>query len=224
MVGRRMKRLLLALLIFWPRLSAQQAFTPPEVASAGDAYALYNIASDGLFIAEIEIGDDGSIRGVETLRNPGGMLGTSESAIRNWKFQPACKGGKARASRMTVAFVCRPANYPTFGAVPPKDFAPVIPSGRTESSGDYVPIGVLSFAYPDYPINSATWGSVLLQATVDSGGNVTNVDTLHGLANFDRFAHAALKNWRFRAAAIRGVPVKSKITIAFIFQSPQSSN
>jgi TonB family protein len=85
-------------------------------------------------------------------------------------------------------------------------------------------VGILSFAYPDYPINSVVWGSVLVQATVDSAGDVKDVKLLHAMANFNSFAQEALKKWRFRAGSLRGRPVTSKIVVAFIFQPPHSSN
>jgi TonB family protein len=109
--------------------------------------------------------------------------------------------------------------------VPPKDFAPVIPPAHSDDgSDDYVPVGILSFAYPDYPINSVVWGSVLVQATVDSAGDVKDVKLLHAMANFNSFAQEALKKWRFRAGSLRGRSVTSKIVVAFIFQPPHSSN
>jgi TonB family protein len=220
-----MRRLLLAMLFFWPCVLAQQTYSAPEVTWAGDAYAPYNIVFDGFFVVDVGIGDDGSIGRIEALRNPGAMLGEVESIVQSWKFRPATKGGKARASRMTVAFVYRPPNYPTSGAVPVKDFTPVIPSAQSDDgSGDDVPVGILSFAYADYPVNSVASGSVVLQATVDSQGNVKSVDVLHGMAGFNRFAQAALKNWSFRAATVRGRAVTSKIVVAFLFQPPPSAD
>jgi TonB family protein len=153
------------------------------------------------------------------------MFGAAKTSAQKWKFQPAFEGRTARPSRLTVAFVYRPANYPTFGAVPPKDFTPVFPSGPSDDGSEgYTQIGILSFAYPDYPVNSVVWGSVVLQATVDSAGNVRSVKTLHDMANFDRFAQGALKNWRFRAAMLHGRPVTSNAVVAFIFQPRSSSN
>jgi hypothetical protein len=217
--------MLLSTIWFWPTTFAQQTYTPPAVTSAGDAYTSYNIVFDGLFVIDIGIGDDGGIRRIESLRNPGSMLGAVKTAVHSWKFQPASDSSKPRASRLTVAFLYRPANYPTFGAVPPKDFTPVIPPTQSDDDGeDYTPVGILSFAYPDYPVNSVVWGSVLVQATVDSAGDVKDVNLLHGMANFNSFAKGALKNWRFRAATLRGRPVTSNIVIAFIFQPPRSSN
>jgi TonB family protein len=219
-----MRRLFLAMLFFWPCVLAQQTYGPPEVTSAGDPYAPYNIVFDGFFVLDVGIGDDGSIGSVDALRNPGAMLGAVESAVQTWKFRPATKGGKTRGSRMTVAFVYRPPNYPTSGAVPVKDFTPVIPSARPdEGSEDDVPVGILSFAYADYPVNSVASGSVMLQATVDSEGNVKNVDVLDGMAGFNRFAQGALKNWRFRAATLHGRPITSKIAVAFLFRPPPPS-
>src|SRR5580704_6430786 len=149
-----MRRLLLLGLFLWPCVSAQQAYSPPEVASAGDAYAPYNVILDGLFVVDVSVGDDGSIQGIEALRNPGAMFGDVKSAVQNWKFRPALEGRKARASRMTVAFVYRPTNYLGFGAAPVKDFTPVIPSAPSDDSGeDGSPVGISSFAYADYPIN-----------------------------------------------------------------------
>jgi TonB family protein len=203
---------------------AQQSYTPAAVISAGDAYTSYNVVFDGLFVLNIGIGDKGDIQQIETLRNPGSMIGAAKNSVRTWKFQPASEGNKPTASHLTIAFVYRPANYPTFGAVPPKDFAPVIPTPSDASDDGSVPVGILSFAYPDYPINSVVWGSVVLQATVDSAGDVKDVEVLHGMVNFDSFAKAALKQWRFLSGTLRGRPITSKIVIAFIFQPPHSSN
>jgi len=217
--------LLSSTICFWPFSLAQQTYTPLEVTEAGDAYTSYNIAFDGLFILDIGVNDTGKIERIETVRNPGSMPGTVKTFVHNWKFQPASEGSKARASRLTVAFVFRPANYASFGAVPLKDFKPVIPSAWPgEGSDEYIPVGILSFAYPDYPINSVGWGSVLVRATVDSAGEIKDVNVLHGMPNFNSFAQEALKKWRFRAGTLRGEPVTSKIVIAFIFQSPHSSN
>jgi TonB family protein len=216
---------LLSAIWFWPITLAQQIYTPPEVTSAGDAYTSYNIVFDGLFVLDIGLSDEGDIRRIEALRDPGSMLGAAKTSVHTWKFQPASQDGKPRTSRMTVAFVYRPANYGTAGAVPPKDFAPVIPSAPSDGGDDdYVPVGILSFAYPDYPVNSVVWGSVLVQAAVDTAGEVKDVRLLHGMAPFNSFAQEALKKWRFRAGTLRGKPVTPKIVIAFIFQPPHSSN
>jgi TonB family protein len=117
---------------------------------------------------------------------------------------------------MTVSFLYRPPNYGNAAAVPPKQFSPVVPTEHN----NYVPIGVLSFAYPAYPVNSVAWGSVVVQVTVDNSGEVKGVDFLHGTDVFNNFVSDALKKWRFQAATLDGKSITSKTVIAFAFQPP----
>ena len=204
--------------------SAQQTYKPPEVASAGDVYA-YQVVLDGLFVLDVSLDDDGKIQEIDGLRDPGSMLGASKRSVRQWKFQPASKESKSAPSRMTVSFVYCPSNYGIGGQVLPKHFSPVLPPNQSEPSdhGNYVPVGVLSFAYPQYPVNSVAWGSVVVQPTVDSSGEVKGVDFLHGMEIFNNFVSEALKKWRFQAATFNGKPIKSKTVIGFAFQPPPSS-
>jgi len=205
--------------------SSQQTYKPPEVASAGDAYIPYQVVVDGLFVLDVSLDEDGKIKEVDALRAPGAMLGATKTSVRSWTFQAASKEGKSAPSRMTVSFVYRPANNDRVGAVPPKDFSPVLPADQSESTahGNYVPVGVLSFTYPPYPANSVAWGSVVVQFTVDGSGAIKDVDFLHPMEGFNSLVSDALKKWRFQAATFNGRPITSKTTIAFVFQTPSSN-
>lgn len=201
---------------------ADQTYVPPAVTSAGDAYSPYQnqIVTDGLFVLGVGISEAGEIQQIETLRNPGSMVEAAKNSLRFWKFHPASENGKATASRLTVAFLYPPTSYSGIRAVPPRDFVPVIAPDQPGS--EFVPIGVLSFDYSDYPVNSVAWGSVVLQVTVGSVGDVKDVSLLHAMAGFNDFALRALKRWRFRAATFQGKPVTSKTVVAFVFQAPLS--
>jgi hypothetical protein len=85
----------------WPFTFAQRTYTPPEVTSAGDAYTSYNIVFDGLFVLDIGLNDEGGIRRIGALRDPGSMLGAAKTAVHSWKFQPASEGSKPRTSGVT---------------------------------------------------------------------------------------------------------------------------
>jgi TonB family protein len=196
---------------------AQQTYKAPEVASAGDAYVPYQVVVDGLFVLDVSLGDDGTIQKIDSLRDPGAMVGAAKACVRSWKFHPATNDGKV-ASRMTVSFLYRPPNYINAG---PKGFSPVLPQSDS-AHGNYVPVGVLSFAYPEYPVNSVVSGSVVVQLTVDGSGDVKGVDFLHGMQNFNNLVSDALKNWRFQAATFNGKPITSMTVIAFVFQPPHS--
>jgi TonB family protein len=200
---------------------AQQTYKPPEVASAGDVYVPYQVVVDGLFVLDVSLDTDGTIEKIEALKDPGAMIGAASKSVSGWKFHPASKDGKAAPSRMTVSFLYRPPNYGNAGVVPPKSFSPVLPPDQSDSA-HYVPVGILSIAYPDYPVNSVTSGSVVVQVTVDGSGDVKDVEFLHGMQTFNNFASAALKQWRFQAATFNGKPITSKTVIAFTFQPPPS--
>jgi TonB family protein len=157
------------------------------------------------------------------LKDPGAMIGAAKTSLGGWKFHPASKGGNAAPSRMTVSFLYRPPNYGNVGVVPPKSFSPVLPPDQSDSAhGNYVPVGILSFAYPEYPVNSVASGSVVVQVTVDGAGDVKGVEFLHGMETFNKFVSATLKQWRFQAATFNGKPITSKTVIAFAFQPPHS--
>jgi len=205
--------------------SAQQSYKPPELASAGDVYVPYQVVVDGLFVLDVSLDDDGTMQKIDALRDPGAMLGAAKTSVHRWTFKPASKEGKSVPSRMTVSFVYRPANNGIAAAVPPKDFSPVLPSDQSESSarGNYVPVGVLSFRYPEYPANSVAWGSVVVQLTVDSSGAVKDVDFLHRTEGFNTLVSDALKKWRFQTATFNGKPITSKTVIAFVLQTPSSN-
>ena len=205
--------------------SVRQTYKPPEVASAGDVYVPYQVVLDGLFVLDVSLDDDGKIQEIDGLRDPGSMLDAAKRSVRKWKFQPASVESKSAPSRMTVSFVYRPANNDRVGAVPPKDFSPVLPADQSESTahGNYVPVGVLSFTYPAYPANSVAWGSVVVQFTVDGSGAIKDVDFLHPMEGFNSLVSDALKKWRFQAATFNGKPITSKTTIAFVFQTPSSN-
>jgi periplasmic protein TonB len=205
--------------------SAQQQFNSPEVASAGDAYAPYQIVLDGLFVFDLALDPDGAIQKIVPLRNPGAMLGAAETSLRGWTFKPASREGKPVASRFTAIFVYRPASNGVAAAFPPAKFSPVLPPDpqANSSHGNYVPVGVLSFVYPDYPVNSVAWGSVVVQLTVDGSGDVTKVDFLHSMEGFNSLVTDALKKWRFQPARRKGKPVAAKTVIAFVFQTPSAN-
>jgi TonB family protein len=192
------------------------------VTSAGDVYAPFQIVTDGFFVLDVRLNGDGAIQRIEALRDPGFMLGAAMTSVRGWKFHPASEDGKPKASRLTEAFLYRPTSYTGIRAVPPKDFIPVIPRDQSDDRSEYVPVGILSFAYPDYPVNGVASGSVVVQATVDTLGDVKHDNLIRGMASFDRFALNALKKWSIRAATIRGKPMASKIVIAVVFQTPPS--
>ncbi|HEX5424062.1 MAG TPA: TonB family protein [Candidatus Acidoferrales bacterium] len=200
----------------------QQAFEPPQVSRAGDAYVqYYEPITDGLFVFDVAVNSNGGIERIDALRNPGAMIKAAENSVRSWQFQPAEKDNKPTASRLTVAIVYRPPDYGGAPAVPPANFLPVIPPSQGSGSGRgaYVPVGILSFDYPERPANSVAWGSAIVQITVSGSGAVTDVEFLRDMHGFDGTVRRALKKWRFRPARLSGTPISAEAVIAFVFET-----
>ena len=210
---------------FGLRAVAQQAYKPAEVTSAGDAYVPYQIVTDGLFVLDVSLNKSGGIQEINALRDPGSMFGAARTSVKAWTFQPAFQGGQRVPSRMTLSFVYRPPNNGGAGAVRPKDFSPVLPTNDSDTGepGGYVPVGIVSFDYPTYPVNSVSWGSVVVQLTIDESGNIAKTAFLHSLGGFNNLVSEALKKWRFQAATFDRNPIRSKTVIAFVFQTPTSN-
>ncbi len=128
----------------------------------------------------------------------------------------------SRVFILTVSFVYRPPNCGIAVPVPAKGSSPVLPRDQSDSPvhSNYVPVGVLSFSCPEYPVSSLSWASVVAQLTVDDSGRITGVDLLNGMEGFNNVISKALKAWGFHPAKFDGKSIASKIVIAFVFQPP----
>jgi hypothetical protein len=69
--------------------------------------------------------------------------------------------------KLLLLWLNRPPNNGPALPLPPKDFKPVLALSHDHAAIDYVPAGIVSFTYPDYPLNSVAWGSVIVQVAVD---------------------------------------------------------
>jgi TonB family protein len=221
---------ILALILSLPAVvSADDSFKPAEALSVTDAYSvlLYTtsqIVPDAFVALDLCVSSKGSIERVDVLRDPVSMGKIAASSVRTWKFRPASQEGAAVDSQVPIVFVYRPPNFGSLG--PPNGMTPinvksVIAEQNCESkAAGFVPAKILAAAYPDYPVNSVAWGSVVIQVAVDAGGNMRRTEVLRAMPSFTQFALAALKKWRFQPGTLDGQPVASKVIIAFVFQTP----
>lgn len=205
----------------------QRPYEPPKVLSADDAYLAYLAPNDGFYVFDVSLTDDGKIEQIGTLRTPSGAtFDGAKISINSWKFEPAAQGPRDLPSRLTAVFVYRPPNFDIVPAEPPKDFVPVIPPRQTDDhqKSDYVPVGIVAFNYPEYPVNSIARGSVIVQVTVNEAGKVVHVTLLHSMAGFNHLVTDVLGKWQFRAATLEGKPITAPAVIAFVFQPLTSTN
>jgi TonB family protein len=164
----------------------------------------------GQVFLEVSIDRGGHVAAVTPLRTTPPFTELMIDAVRDWMFQPADEDGPIESTVFVAAVYRAPAfEAPTLGELP-KDIA-------APSSGAPFPIVTIA---PRYPPRARTGGVVLVETTVDREGSVSDVRVVRSAPPFDAAAAAAARQWRFRAALLRGTPVGSIVYIVFGFPAP----
>jgi hypothetical protein len=193
---------------------AQAIYMAAEVAAADNFMPPWNSTASGIVVLDVSLDATGAVVGVYALRDLPPLTNSAKSAVQSWQFKPASAGSDPQPSDLLTIFVVPPAvsfpTYPHFPSLPPK----------AGSISAYVLPGIVSASYAEYPVNSVVSGSVVIQVTVGANGKATAWHTVRALDPCTRFALEAAKKWRFRATALDGQPVASKIAIDFIFRPP----
>ena len=193
---------------------AQASFKPAEVVSAGDIpYPVQSIA-DGVVVLDVSLDEKGAITKSSVMRDIPSLTSAATSSVQSWKFSPALIRGKPVQSLIRVAVVFRPRAY--FAAGPA--FTPILSEGESNQADQtYIPPGIVSVSYPQYPINAAAPGTVVVQVTVGRSSAIQRVKVVRDLPPFTRFALSAVNKWHFQAATLDGKPMTSSLAIAFVF-------
>ena len=84
----------------------------------------------------------------------------------------------------------------------------------------YEPPTVVSASEAVYPITSVASGTVVLEATLDEGGAITNVRVVRGIPSLTEEAVRALRRWKFQPARLNNHSIASKIPVGFVFVPP----
>ena len=199
---------------------AQAPFNPPTVTSASEIpYPIHSIA-DGVVVLDVSLDNKGAVTGSAVARDIPSLTSPATSAIQSWKFKLASGQSKTEPSVMRVAVVFRPRSYlaaaPAFTAI----LSEIDPNRADQR---YVPPGIVSVTYPQYPINAAAPGTVVVQVTVGKSGAIQRTKVVRDLPPFTQFAISAANKWHFQAATLDGNAKTSNIAIAFVF-APLSAN
>ena len=81
----------------------------------------------------------------------------------------------------------------------------------------FEPIDVVSTVDPVYPANVVSWGTVILEVTVDETGALDGIKVLRDLPPFTEESQRAVKKWKFRAARLDDEAVRSSLIVVFSF-------
>lgn len=99
---------------------------------------------------------------------------------------------------------------------------PIIDQGPMRVGGDIQAPEKIFHVDPEYPElarRARLDGTVILQATIDTQGNVTDLEVLRGLGlGLDAAAQDAVRQWKYTPTFYNGRPVEVLLTVTVIFQ------
>jgi hypothetical protein len=223
-----MKRLLLALMILGitSAFSAQDvapeddlSFKPAEALTVTDIQVPSFPASAGTVVLDAVISETGKMERVEVRRDLGYFTQLSTDSVKGWTFSPAKMAGKAITSRLPIAVTFRP----PFMAADPVPLPQFVPQSDAAIQAEFQPAEVLFATFPLYPRVTVISGTVILEVTLSADGKAEGVRALRDVPPLTDEAEAVVGNWRYMAATWNGRAVRSKIVMAFLFQTVYES-
>lgn len=200
-------------------VSAQSnpSVTAPGISSAGSIPYPINSASPGMVTLQLSLDSTGSVTNAQPVRDYPPFTAVVQSAVQGWSFSPASSAGNAIASNIRVNAVFNPFN-PGGVALPAESLANL--SNPDPSNSGFSPASVNGAVYANYPVNSVSSGTVVLDVTIGKSGGVKKVKALQTVPGLTSNSITAVKNWSFSAATYKGQPIVSHVVVAFVFQSP----
>jgi protein TonB len=97
---------------------------------------------------------------------------------------------------------------------------PPPPAKPRRVGGDIQAPALIRRVEPDYPgvaVAGKVSGTVILEATVNEGGMVTDVTVLRSIAVLDQAAVKAVKQWRYQPLILNGKPVPFILVVTVTF-------
>jgi periplasmic protein TonB len=173
------------------------------------------VVGGGEVMLEVDVTSAGAVRGVRTLRTTRPYTEALIAATKTWRFAPAeieveppPPPGQPRFRAVdstvlvTAVFLAPSLIGPTLGDLP-RDVG---------SESDSTPFP-FSTTPPLFPPRARDAGLVLIETTIDTGGQPTANKILRSSPAFDEAALTALRQWRFRPARVGG---SSTPTLAYV--------
>jgi len=204
-------------------LTAAPAFRPARYLD-GTLPALppTTVVGGGEGMLEMDVTSAGSVRGVRTLRTTRPYTEALIAATKTWRFAPAeveveppPPPGQPRfkavdATVLVSAVFLAPALIgPTLGDLP-RDVA-------SESDSTPFPFATTP---PLFPPRARDAGLVMIETTIDTGGQPTANKILRSSPAFDEAALAALRQGRFRPARVGGTSTPTLAYVIVGFRQP----
>jgi TonB family protein len=188
-----------------------------------------NARVQGVVIIEVTIDQTGNVAQGRVLRGQPLLDLAALEAVNQWQFVPTLLNGVAVPVIMTVTVNFTLDRGPAGGGQadllappppppPPAQLvdgqAPVRPNGNVKPP---VKVRDVRPIYPADAMAGNVQGVVILEATLDSTGNVRNARVLRGQPLLDAAAVEAVQQWQYTPTLLNGVAVPVIITVTVNF-------
>ena len=94
------------------------------------------------------------------------------------------------------------------------------PLNSQSSPPRFEPAKAVATAEAVYPANAVNPGTVVLDVTVGTAGQIEDVKVIRAVAPFTQEALKAIQNWKFSPAKLDGQPIRSVVAVSFSFSQP----
>ena len=192
---------------------------------------------EGDVVMNIVIGVDGSVRDIKVTHGLPQLIPTAMHAASQWQYEPARVNGVAIACKTSINMVFRQTDdtaaeaamkagndyAPGAGGSGAKPILPPPPQGILRVSSRAMENLLVKRVDPTYPTDSVAVGArgaVVLLATVDKTGSVSDLQVLSGPQRFRDAATDAVKQWIFRPYLVDENPVSVQTAITLDFAPP----
>jgi TonB family protein len=133
-------------------------------------------------------------------------------AVRQWVYEPMVVDGQPKEAAFTVTVRFQLKNG---GKKLEKD------EGTVSETGEVRPPRIIKKVEPVYPKEArqaGIQGTVILEAMIDTEGNVIKARVLESIPDLDQAAIDALKQWKYEPVFIDGKPKPIVFTVTIRFQ------
>ena len=217
-----MSRILLGLLCSSLLFSNSPHPNPPSfeganlISATNLAYPVQSIAV-GTVALEIIVSENATVEDVRPILEIQSLTATAVQSVKQWRFKPAVLNGRPTRSRTVVAVTFNPVETVAHDVPLP----PLLETGASSQAIiEPIPINVVAAAFPKYPYNSVTTGTVVLRVSVDIDGRVEKAIAVRDVPSLTGPCLDVLKKWRFEPAEFRGQHIPSSIGLAFVLRPP----
>ena len=197
-----------------PRKTPQ--YVPADISTASDIPYPVDTLAAGAVSLLLSLDSSARIQNVMVLRDFQPLTSSVQNAVQNWSFAPASLNGQPVASNLSVSVVFNIFNPGGGAAYQSLVLAP--PQTPVPDPSQYIPPQITMASFANYPENSVSKGTVVLDVTVGKGGQPKKIRVIQDVPTLTQQALNAVKTWSFNPATIQGQPIAAQIIIAFVFQ------